>query len=183
MVIRKSSIAIAIALGIVTFGHAHAIAPSEDSSGGKICPKFLAMISARPTPKIENNFILNNPVERREQRTYPLGLVLTVISGKMLHQSRSMGDIGSIIGFVVGDKYDPFDIAEDGHYIYNGPPAVAFHRGGEAKALLLAQYPQLADIKYPQFKNGKDVYDFVAQQEKIFGSTLPVIHLLDSFPE
>jgi len=145
--------------------------PNPNNNLATNCPKYFEMISARPDSKIVNRL----DADGATKRTYPLGLVLSIVSRRGMHRSKSVAEIGSIIGFVTGAPYDPVK-EEDGTGIYPGPPTIAVSPAAHVAAQsLLRQYPELADIKYPKFKSEKEVYKFLDELEEKFGKNLLVI--------
>jgi hypothetical protein len=99
-------------------------------------------------------------------KTFDLGTVLTVTTGRML---TDMGSLYEILNFMTGESLMTHQLP----------------RASEAcEEPLLAQFPKLAEVQVPEKFTGDDlaqvVADWVADQEKIYGSTFEV-EPLESF--
>jgi hypothetical protein len=156
--------------------------PSEnDYLKRSICPEFLEMISSKPTGTLENILLRNHEYPSSEfvARTYPLEYLLTLITNTRLHRSKKMGDINSLVGFLVGEEYDPYEMTPEGIYLYkyhyDGKPSVFLRRGDEARELLFDQYPQLATLQFTSFADEKEKRLFVWRYETRFGRMFRVL--------
>lgn len=91
---------------------------------------------------------------------FQLGDILSITTGRLVSRDR-MGGIYKILNYMTGDSL----------FTRQLPRA-----SEECKPALFAQHPPLADIEVPdEFADGeKAVYDWLSQQEAIYGVTLPV---------
>jgi hypothetical protein len=92
-------------------------------------------------------------------KDFALGDVLSITTDCLVSRDHIDG-VYRILNYMTGDNL----------FTHQLPRAA-----GECKPALLAQHPQLADVEVPEEFGGKEhVYSWLAEQEAIYGVTLPV---------
>lgn len=131
-----------------------------------------------PLRRLQNRWI--DPVSGLSRygkiKAWPLGHILSVLTGRMFTRTAMPGDIIEISGFLTGVDVQILSIEKDGTKIYKRIEyEAAFKNSEKAAALIRKQYPDLTNIKPPAFKSAEEVYAWVAKQEAKFGTELPLV--------
>jgi hypothetical protein len=157
----------------------HAIGLSDDDSK-QVCPRYFKMINEESAEKYPNRLLpkLNSGKIWGVQRTYPLGDILTITTGRMLSRSKKKGAIASVIGFVVGENCDPVE-EKDGIYGYPYDyHLMVLTNFKTARRIILKQHPELAEINYPpELKSKAAAWEWLAELEEKYGKTLTLIQV------
>lgn len=145
--------------------------PSPDDELRRNCPRYYAMITSTPDSKIANR--LDN--DKAIKRTYRLDAILSIVTGRNLVRSEKVGDVASVIGFVVGENYDPIR-AEGDLNVFAGEPYTMMNENlDKARLSLLKQYPELEHVVIPKFKDRSEALKLVDELEEKYGKLLTVI--------
>lgn len=91
-------------------------------------------------------------------KDFELGDVLSITTGRLLSRRR-MDGVYEILNYMTDDNL----------FTHQLPRA-----GDECKPVLLAHYPQLAEIEVPEFENQDAMWRWLDEQETKYGKNLPV---------